>query len=554
MELVNLAQLLPRQADRLGDRPALRFKRFGLYHDITWRRYLEKSEAIAAALIDAGVKLGDRVGLIGENSADWLMADVAILMAGGVTVSPHAPLTARQIHYQLHDADVVWAFASNRTQLDKLRSVRAELPALRGIVVFDAAVSGVDAIPLSAFEQRGRLALSSVRGELDRRRANLTCDELATVMYTSGTTGNPKGVMLTHGNLLSNAVASLEVQPHRPDDLVLTWLPHTHIYARLVDHYCTLVSGITLALADSAETLVENLGEVHPTHLAAVPRFYEKLLSAVKTADPAETGRRLRRAFGPRLMWMSSGGAPLPNPIAEVYHAAGLNLMQGYGLTETSPVISFNTHGAHELGTVGRPVPGVEVKIADDGEIMTRGPHVMKGYWKNPEATAETIRDGWLYTGDLGKLDADGYLSITGRKKEMMVLSNGKKLVPANLEGLVVSDDCIDQVMICGEGRNFLTALIVPQWANVRAALADESLSPSDDDLTTHPAVLALLVSRCKAALSEVSHTEQIRKFVVLPRPFSVENDEMTVSLKLRRQVILEKYRVALADLYRSDG
>ena len=370
-------------------------------------------------------------------------------------------------------------------------------------------------------------------------------------MYTSGTTGNPKGVMLTHGNLLSNAVASLQVQPHRPDDLILTWLPHTHIYARLVDHYCTLVSGITLALAESAETLVENLGEVHPTHFAAVPRFYEKLLSAVATPDPEETGRRLRKVFGPRMMWMSSGGAPLPNPVAEAYHAAGLMVMQGYGLTETSPVISFNTHGAQKLGTVGRSVPGVEVKIAADGEILTRGPHVMKGYWKNPEATADTIRDGWLYTGDLGKLDGEGYLSITGRKKEMMVLSNGKKLVPANLEGLLVSDDCIDQAMVCGEGRNFLTALIVPHWANIRAALAGGWLPPSDEALTTHPAVLALLDRRCREALADLSRMEQIGKFIVLAKAFSVENDEMTVSLKLRRQVILEKYAARVAELYR---
>ena len=243
----------------------------------------------------------------------------------------------------------------------------------------------------------------------------------------------------------------------------------------------------------------------------------------------------------------------MPNPIAEAYHAARLMLMQGYGLTETSPVISFNTHGANKLGTVGRPVPGVEVKIADDGEILTRGPHVMKGYWKNPEATADTIREGWLHTGDLGKLDADGYLSITGRKKEMMVLSNGKKLVPANLEGLLVSDDCIDQAMVCGEGRNYLTALIVPHWANVRAVLDSETLSSSNEDLTTHPAVIALIAHRCRSALTDVSKMEQIGKFILLPKPFSVENDEMTVSLKLRRQVILAKYGSALAELYRGE-
>jgi long-chain acyl-CoA synthetase len=306
-------------------------------------------------------------------------------------------------------------------------------------------------------------------------------------------------------------------------------------------------------VAESAEALVANLDEVKPTHLAAVPRFYEKLLTAVSSPDPGETGRRLRRVFGPRLDYLSSGGAPLPNPVAEAYHAAGLMLLQGYGLTESSPVISFNTRSHHKLGTVGRPLPGVEVRIAADGEILTRGPHVMKGYWKDPRATTEAIRDGWLYTGDLGALDADGFLSITGRKKELLVLSSGKKVVPSHLEGLLMSDPYIDQAVVCGEGRNFLTALLVPHWGNVRQALQAEGAAPPGppEGWVCSAAVKQLLEGRVRRALADLSPMEQVKKFIVLPRPFSVEADEMTVSLKLRRAVVLRHYGAQLEELYR---
>jgi long-chain acyl-CoA synthetase len=553
MHYANLAQVLHRQARRLGPRVALRFKRYGLYHDFTWDSYRAEALAGAAALVDAGIRPGDRVGLVAENSLDWLIADMAILTAGAVNVSPHAPLTARQIHYQLHDADVCHAIVSNAGQLDKLRSIRTELPALRGVVVFDTAAAGADAVAWDGFRQRGRQLLPQLHRELTRREEALGPDDLATVMYTSGTTGNPKGVMLTHRNLLSNTLACLEVQPHDPDDVILSWLPYTHIYARTVDHYLSLAAGITLAIAESAEKLVENLAEVEPTHMASVPRFYEKVLTAVACPDPQETGKRLRRIFGRRIDWLSSGGAPLPMPIAEAFGAAGLKLMQGYGLTETSPVISFNSKLQNKLGTVGRALPGVEVRIAPDGEILTHGPHVMKGYWKNPEATAETIRDGWLYTGDLGSLDADGYLSITGRKKELMVLSNGKKVVPSHLEGLLAADGCVDQAVVCGEGRNYLTALLVPHWANVAAALAAQGvrLEGEPESWTQHPAVIDLLMCRCQSALADLSRMEQIKKVIVLSRPFTIENDELTVSLKLRRNVVMGRYASRLDELYR---
>jgi long-chain acyl-CoA synthetase len=550
----NLTDMHRRQAERLGPRIALRYKQHGLYHDVTWQEYRATALTCAAALVEAGVRPGDRVGLLAENRLEWLLADMGLLAAAAVNVPPHAPLTARQIHFQLHDAGVSWLFVSTAAQMDKVRQVRGELPDLRGVVAFDHDAVGPDCVWWKTFLQRGRQALPRVADELARREATLGPGDLATIMYTSGTTGNPKGVMLTHGNLVSNTLSALSVSTHTPDDVVLGWLPYSHIYARTVDHYESIAAGLTLCLAESQETLVRNLEETQPTHMSSVPRFYEKVLTAVASPDPAETGRRLRRVFGPRIDWLGSGGAPLPLPIAEAYHAAGLLVLQGYGLTETSPVISFNRKSQYKLGTVGQAIPGVEVAIAPDGEVLTRGPHVMKGYWNNPHATAEAIRDGWLHTGDLGSLDSEGFLSITGRKKELLVMSSGKKVVPSYIEGLLLSDPCIDQAAVCGEGRNFLTALLVPHWGNVREALRAEGVSvdgQSEEALARNPAVRELLQRRIVAALADVSSYEHVRKFVVLPQPFSVAAEELTVSLKLRRNVVLQRHATALEALYR---
>src|SRR5262249_22585734 len=480
-----------------------------------------------------------------------------VLTAGAVNVTPHAPLTARQAQYELADSGASWLFVSTREQLAKIEQVRAELPELRGIVTFDTLSSDLPADVCSwrSFFQRGRNRLAALAGELAQREASLGPESLAAIMYTSGTTGPPKGVMLTHGNLVSNVEAVLAASPSRPDDIRLSWLPYSHIYARTVDHYHSIACGVVLCLAESVDTLLFNLAEIHPTHMNSVPRFYEKVYAYAASDDPAETTRRLRDFFGPRIDFLCSGGAPLPPPVAKAYHDAGLLVLQGYGLTESSPVISFNTKAHYKLDTVGRPLPGVEVKIASDGEILTRGPHVMKGYWKKPQATAEALRDGWLYTGDLGELDADGFLKITGRKKELMVLSSGKKVVPPQLEGLLLADPCIDQAVICGEGHNFLTALVVPNWGDLRDALTAEGVPVNGDEevLAREPAVRALLQRRIDEALKDVSSWERVKKFVVLPRPFSVENDEMTVSLKLGRNVIFAHYSKQLEELYKKD-
>lgn len=542
----NLAELHHTQADRLGPRPALRHKQHGLYRDYTWHTYRADALACAAALVEAGVQPGDRVGLFAENRLDWLVADIGILAAGAVCVTPHAPLTARQVQYELADSGCSWLFVSTRGQRDKIDEVRAELPELRGLVSFDP----LDGVSWQAFLANGRRRLGELEPELRRREETLDRESLATIMYTSGTTGKPKGVMLTHGNILSNVAALQLLTPPVPDDVRLSWLPYSHIYARTVDHYLAIASGTLMYLAESAETLVTNLAECQPTHMNAVPRFYEKVYSTHSEADPARTAKRLRNVFGPRVRFLSSGGAPLPPAIAKAFHDAGLMVLQGYGLTESSPVISFNSPQHFKLESVGQPVPGVEVKIGPDGEVLTRGPHVMKGYWKNEQATAEAIRDGWLHTGDLGTLDADGFLSITGRKKELMVLSSGKKIVPPYLEGLLIADPHIDQAMVCGEGKSFLTALIVPAWDSLRAAL---ELSGPPEQLAREPAVQRFLEQRISAALKDVCGWEHVKKFVVLDRAFSVADEELTVSLKMRRNIIMQHHGARIEQLYRKD-
>jgi long-chain acyl-CoA synthetase len=554
----NLVEMHRLQAERLGPATALRHKRHGLYHDLTWAQYRADVLACASALMDAGVQPGDRVGLFAENRLEWLIADLGILAAAGVAVTPHAPLTARQVQYELADSGASWLLVSTESQMDKIRQVRDELPGLRGIVTFDTlageALPGVSS--WRSFLQRGRSRLPDLSGELARREASLGTDSLATIMYTSGTTGQPKGVMLTHGNLMSNCLAVLEASAGQPTDVLLSWLPYSHIYARTVDHYRSIAAGTLLALAESAETLLVNLAEIQPTQMHSVPRFYEKVYSYAASFGPVEIPGRLQSIFGPRVDFLCSGGAPLPPAVAQAFDEAGLLVLQGYGLTESSPVISFNSKEHYKLASVGRPLPGVEVRIAPDGEVLTRGPHVMKGYWKKPRETAETLRDGWLYTGDLGSLDEDGYLTITGRKKELLVLSSGKKVVPSYLEGLLLADPCVDQAVICGEGRNYLTALVVPHWANLRAALAEAGVMVEGDEetLVRAPIVYSYLERRLREALREVSGWEQVKKFAILPRPFTMARDEMTVSLKLRRKVILEHYADRLEELYHKES
>jgi long-chain acyl-CoA synthetase len=543
---------------------------------LSWDDYRRDADGAAAGLIELGVQPGDRVAILSENRYEWLVADHAILSTGAINVPLHAPLAPPQVAYQVGHSEARGIIVSGQAQADKVREVLAELPRLEFLISFDSVATGArDHSPLTpdpsppagargdfefdrlrlltwgGLKHRGWQRGSDGLNEIRRREAAVTPDDLATIIYTSGTTGNPKGVMLTHGNLLSNAEATVKVSDLHPGDIELSWLPYSHIYSRTVDHYATTLSGTVLALAESIDTLITNLAEVQPTWMTAVPRFYEKVWSSVESLSPAERSTELKRIFGPRLRQLSSGGAPLPRHVATSFEAAGVPLLEGYGLTESSPVISFNRLDCYRLGSVGQAVPGVEVRIAADGEILTRGPHVMRGYWKNPEATAAAIRDGWLLTGDLGHVDADGFLHITGRKKDLIITSLGKNISPSELERLLVSDPLIDQAVVYGDRRPYVTALVVPNLANLQSAASNLCVNLQVvDGYIRSPAVLDLLQRRVDSVMQAVSQPERVRKILVRARPFQLADDEVTATLKVRRHHIISKCEVELSALY----
>jgi long-chain acyl-CoA synthetase len=531
-------------AERLGPRIALRSKHLGLYRNITWSQYRRTADRAAAGLVRLGVRPGDRIAILSENRWEWFAADHAILSAGAINVPLHAPLTAPQVQFQLHHSGACGVIVSGQGQADKVRQVLDTLPDLRFVVAFD------DISPLAVRTLSWSGLVHSVRAEGGPPAAepSIGPQDLASIIYTSGTTGNPKGVMLTHGNLLSNAVATAESFDLGSEDVLLSWLPYSHIYARLVDHYLTTLTGMTVVLGGPVDVLVDDLKAVQPTWMTSVPRFYEKVWTMVQDLSLEERRRKLGEIFGPRIRHLTSGGAPLPPHICKGFHEAGLPLLEGYGLTESSPVICFNRRDDWRIGTVGRAIPGVEVRIAEDGEVLTRGPHVMKGYWNNPQATTEAIdADGWLHTGDVGRLE-DGFLSITDRKKDLIVLCNGKKVVPSEIERLLTSDGWIDQAVVCGDGRHFITALIVPNFARLSEHFPQ--LPPGGNGFIGDERVQAFYAPRIAALMEAVSQPERVKKFLVLGRPFRLDADELTATLKVRRRHIIAKYERELAGLY----
>jgi long-chain acyl-CoA synthetase len=551
----NLCEMFRRQAGRLGPRSALRYKRHGLYGDLSWTAYQRLVDHAACAWSNLGIQRGDRIALLAENRFEWLVADLSILTAGAANVSIHAPLNAAQVEYQLTDSGARWVVVSTAEQLAKIVAVQSRLPELQGVVAFDC----TDAVGLTkpflswhGLLARGKQVEHEFAPKLRALEATLNASDLAALMYTSGTTGEPKGVMLTHGNLVSNAVSTYGALAPDEDDVLLSWLPYSHIYARLCDHYLSILSGCVVALAEGLEQITTNLKEIRPTHMTGVPRFYEKVWESVEKYQEGERPQRLRDIFGPRLNWLSAGGAPLPVHVAEGFWKCGIKLLQGYGLTESSPVITFNTTEHNRIGTIGRPIPGVEVKVGADGELLSRGPHIMKGYWNKPEATAEAIdAEGWLHTGDLGSIDAGGFVTITGRKKELIVMSSGKKVAPALIEALLVADEYIDQAVVYGDRRSYLAALIVPNFTRLTEQGCRLGINGSNvNDLVRNPDMLRFIESRVQERLTCVSPQERVKRFALLSNPFTLANEELTTTLKLRRKVIFHRYQKEIDALY----
>jgi len=546
-----IAELLLWRLERDRAAPALWIKQ-GEWKLLTWEAIGRDVFRTAAWMQQVGVRPGERIAQLSENRYEWLVCDLAMQLLGGIHVPIHAPLTGEQAAYQIRNSGTRLVLLSTAGQAAKLASVAATLPPELTWACFEPTTQAINGATIQSF-WKVLPPFDAQAAERLRARAMAEQDDhrLATILYTSGTTGEPKGVMLTQRNLVSNALATLAVFEHSTRDLRLTFLPLSHIFARTCDLYTWIAAGSQLALAESRETVLNDCAALQPTLLNGVPYFYDKVMRVLLDRGQAEEPDALRQLLGGNIRLCCSGGAALPNHVFDFFNSHGVFLAQGYGLTESSPVITFSAPGKVKRGAVGQTIPDVEVKIAADGEILTRGPHVMLGYYQNQAATDQCLRDGWLYTGDLGHLDDEGYLFITGRKKEILITLGGKNIAPVHLESLLTQDPLILQAMVIGDGRKYLTALIVPNPEALRAEIMAHRIPVfSPEQALRHPEVLALYQRSIRERLKVVSHYEQVCKFTLLDRGFTIESGELTPKLSLRRDRILANCRHLVEAMY----
>ncbi len=590
-----LTQLFFESVDRFGSKPAaLRHKVEGRWRDMTHAELEQRVRHVGLALKRLGVKRGDRIGLLSENRPEWAIADFAALCIGATDVPCYPTLPAPQIKYILNDSGAVAVIVSSAVQLAKVLEIRAGCPALKHIIACDADAVGTGVMPLADLYASGAAADASGEGKTFRQDALAARpDDLATIIYTSGTTGDPKGVMLVHDNIYSNCMATAQVIPMTPEDSTLSFLPLSHIFERMAGHYGTFCQGSTINYAESIDTLVANLGEVRPTVVMSVPRVYEKIYArALENALASPVRKRvffwakrvgeryaqlvleghrppgglafqyaianklvfskLQARVGGRLRFFVSGGAPLPADIAKFFFAAGLPILEGYGLTETSPVIAVNTLQFKRLGTVGKIIPGVEVKIAPDGEILTRGPHVMKGYFNKPEATREVLDpDGWFHTGDIGEVSADGFLKITDRKKDLIVTAGGKNIAPQPIEALAKKNKYVANAVMLGDKRKFCIMLIVPQYEHLEPWAKRRNLGFKDRrELILLAEVKEKMEREVHEMLHDLAKYEMPKKILLVENDFSIEAGDLTPTLKVKRRVVEKRLQREIDALY----
>jgi long-chain acyl-CoA synthetase len=576
------------EAVRRHDKPnALAFKQKTEWLSISSSELLARVRRLALALDRLGIGKGDRVALLAESGPLWTITDYAILATGAINVPIYPTQPPAQVDYILEESEPKMLFVSSRRQARRVRSVLDARPDLR-VVTFDPGVEGYDDV--STLERQGQAIEEETPTRFDEMREGVRAEDVASIIYTSGTTGEPKGVVLTHRNIVFDAVAAAEHITCEPDDVALSFLPLSHIFERTV-LYLALRCGVTIAYAESIEAVAANIAEVRPTLMTAVPRLFEKMYDRIlKTGaklSPArrrlfdwslETGRawavatnsgarvspwlRAKHAIADRLVFVKwregvggrmrrfvSGGAPLSPDLAYAFLGAGITILQGYGLTETSPVIAVNTLAprGNRVGTVGRPIPGVEVRIAEDGEVLTRGPHVFREYFKKPQETAAVLgEDGWFQTGDIGRLD-DGFLTITDRKKDLIKTSSGKYVAPQPIEGLLAMSPMIEQAVLVGNGRKYISALVVPNLERLREWAEANGV---DEDLATSSRAIEAVRAEVARLTSHLADYERIKRVALLPAEFSIEGGELTPTLKIRRRFIEEKYRSVIDDLY----
>ncbi len=598
--------MIPPQAQKTL--PCLFFDRFARYgkrealfikssegsgiSSISWEAWGQAVTETAAGLRHRGVRRGDRVAILSENRPEWTFADLAILTLGAVTVPVYPTSSPKEAAYILQDSGVQVLFLST---FEHYQRIQADLPsAIKTVILFDApSVCEGPCVPFLSVRNEGRRQAEANSDFIENCLKELHPEDLATLIYTSGTTGPPKGVMLTHSNFIENFEGASKVIKVDERDLALSFLPLSHVFERLAGYYFFALNGGSIAYAESMKTVPDDLILFKPTVAASVPRLYEKMYAAIheKVAKAGPVSRKLfawalqvgarklhydklgcaplgwklqfwaaqklvlskiRARLGGRLRFFISGGAPLSRELGEFFYAAGVLILEGYGLTETSPVIAVNAQSALKFGSVGKPLYNVEVKIAADGEILTRGPCVMKGYYKNDAATKEVLKDGWFHTGDIGEFDNEGYLRITDRKKDLIVTSGGKNISPQNIENLILGDPVFLNVVVVGDKKNYLVALVaLNRPAAITAAQAQGIAQQNWEELVLSPAFYQLIEARIRERTQDLSRYEQIKYFAFLEKELSQDAGELTPTLKVKRKVVVEKYRHLIEELYK---
>jgi len=598
-EYDNLAAMFFAQAERLGEHPRYRYKPDAVWRDVTWTSCADRVRAMAGGLINLGLAPGDRVALLAATRPEWMEFDLAVLAAGGVTVPIYPSNLGHECGYIVWNSGASIICVESAKQLDKIRAVQRDGFDVDGqpiridprhVITIDA-TGDRDAISLTQLMERGRgVAFAEMQGRFGPRGR----DVLATIVYTSGTTGPPKGVMQTHGNHLAAVDMVSRTGMIRAGDVDFFFLPLAHSFARLIE-YLGLAVGTVTAFARSIDTLMEDVREVRPQLIPSVPRIYEKIYSRVQGGRAASSGfkralldwafqtgqarsrceragqgvggvlalqsaladrllfSKIKDLLGGRIKFLSSGGAPLAPEIMEFFHAAGLLILEGYGLTETTPILTTNRPDRFKFGTVGQPLEGVTLRIADDGEILAKGPNIGLGYYQRPEATAEAWdRDGWFHTGDIGELDGDGFLRITDRKKDLIKTSGGKYVAPQNVENLLKTQPHISQAVLIGDRRKYCTALLTLDFDEVQVWAKREGVTlPADRTGWASDARVAKLIEiEVAAANQHLASYESVKYHRILPHDFSVETGELTPSLKVKRKVINERFHELIEELY----
>jgi len=569
-------------------------KRGESYAPIAADEFGAKIRHLSLGLKDLGLAKGDKLIILSENRPEWTMTDFACLCLGAITVPIYTTLVPEQVKYIIADSDAKVVVVSNAELWAKVEAVKSELPLVKHFISF-AAAAPAGCLTFSDVVARGAKADQAQPQLFEQTALAVKPEDEASIIYTSGTTGVPKGVILTHGNFVSNVKTAADLLEFTIHDTVLSFLPLSHVLERMVT-FAYVYKGCTIAYAESLDKVAQNLLDVKPHIMVSVPRIFEKIYAKVMDnvlqssglkrkiffwglkvgkefarnkleGRPSGGWLRFRRNLaaklvyhkiiektGGRVRFFVSGGAPLSKDIADFFYAIGLVIMEGYGLTETSPVIAVNTFENLRFGTVGKPIPGIEVKIAPDGEILTRGPHVMKGYYKKPDETKEVFDGDWLKTGDIGYIDKDGFLLITDRKKDLIVTAGGKNIAPQPIENVLKTNPYIANAVVIGDRKPFISALIVPNFEKLEAYAQSGNIPfAGRADLVRNEQVVNFLKAEIDRATPNLASYERIKKIVVLDRDFEIEREEMTPSLKIRRNIVQDKYRAIIDGMYKEE-